>query len=1362
MNEDYIIKSGDNKSVTINGGSNSEKVGIKLLSSGSQLFASNNNFLFYTDNKSDKAFLFQTEENDSGIIFENGKKNRIAMIGNKGVFFDFFKLNVNLSQISKFIYGDTVKNEYRNGCENIISGKGISFDFKEDRLEFQLNMFNGSILFNQFKKFISTGEEFIVNSGKNSINLNKKYIELLIGERGLSLGESMVMTSDNDIKLVAINGNLDIHTKNGEKVIIGNGRPNGIIELNSSRYIGKIGQSIIECRDSKIEFLEEYIINGISDSIFGVNSGNILLGGEEILLKGIRIDLEFGKLNIGEKLKIDDNLMLLTHKNVRVESKEIELKGDKIVFRYGQNEFCLEEGLNYKLGDSSFKVENDGIKIISDGNLGITLGANRGGIKLDGNIDWVNSGKRLLETENNLIKMGNFNWDMAFVGNNLGMRMEEMSRESKEFVEYIRNGINWKFQNNYLGFSDKIEIKSNFSRISLDSNILMENEESSFVVDRESIFTSSSNILMKTSEANLNMTEGFIKFAYKSSIIELCDELTISGERVFINTEKNKFEMGEKIVMTVNENMLEMGNNISMKGTGMDMDFGNYYGRFGAWYGIVKGDYEMVFSGDNYIKSSGNELEIGGMNLLIGGIRIDDNILINTDEFMVDSGKITLSNKMILEDNGIKMVLGDHFFRILSREGIEMGTRYGINMVGNGGINIFSGNKIVIGNEKYNINIERDSLYLNGGLRVYGNQVVMGWANYNMSLNEKVVYLGGESGSLMITDNLGVLEMRDMKIKVKNGIEMMGENLSMSYKSVKMDVENLWIGDKNRILMGERGIEVRTSLMRLDGGMEVGENFLVGKDGNFFKFGMNGLRILSKSVDFSFGVDIKGDVSIVPSRNMRLESTIGDIIINTQGGGILMDGIGKVVRINSEGDFYGRSMGKYLLNCREFRLETKERVGMVGGDLSLYFGSGELKFENDLLMNLGKIELYGIKWENVFKEEILMKSEKCGSIMINGDGIELLSNMNIDILVGNPMGRLRIDSGRNSIMMGDNMELDCRGNLVGVVDGDIGFGAKGKISLIGKSMSYDGGDVEMRMGDFELSGRKMECKMKDMDMESMNMRYRQVGFGEYRLETEGRMVMINRLDGHSSRVVEINVELNSHDESLYIGSRMGGIRMEAKRVRVDGVLSVDRVESERLYVDGDVEVRSLRVGGNIFLGRDGMVSLDREVFEFRNMDLRVDGNVEMGILRCGRIEPGKRLDIRGEIGVYGLETKGMRVGGSFMGDCGERVREFMVINMGDEYVWNTGIRINSGRRLGIEIESDGLALKTGGRVEVGGLMIESVGSERLEEVEDIGSLLEGLDVERTGDGRLRLVGRERVDVYDLLLRLLLYVRKGIK
>ena len=95
---------------------------------------------------------------------------------------------------------------------------------------------------------------------------------------------------------------------------------------------------------------------------------------------------------------------------------------------------------------------------------------------------------------------------------------------------------------------------------------------------------------------------------------------------------------------------------------------------------------------------------------------------------------------------------------------------------------------------------------------------------------------------------------------------------------------------------------------------------------------------------------------------------------------------------------------------------------------------------------------------------------------------------------------------------------------------------------------------------------------------------------------------------------------------------------------------------------------------------------------------------------------------------------------------------FVDIKLGNEYVSNVGIKIDSGRKIGIEIESEGIAMRTGGKIEVGGM---SITREDIKEVRELGEIFGDLRVGRGEDGRYGFMGK--VDVGDILGRVVAFL-----
>lgn len=1382
MNEDYILKTGEKHSITLNAGINNEKIGLKLISVGSQLFASNSNFYFYSDNQADKVFHIKTENNDAGILFENGDRNRIYLNGNKGAIFDFHKLNLQVSNPSNFYFNELLTKEYRNGVRNIISGGNVNWDFKEDKLDFTINMFNGNILFNQFKKFISRGEEIILNSGRNVLEINKskisidsKSLEFIIEDKGLSIDENFVMTSNNDLRIISKDGNLELLNKNGERISIHNSRPNGTIELISNKQLQKIVNANIYCKNYHIDFIDNFIINSINDSNFSINTGNITFQSQEYCNNSIEVshknnrhEIECNKFILNDNIVIDDKLKI-KHSNITIEGDNIELKTDKVIFKYNNNVFSLENHrFNYELENNILRVDKDEIKLISDGNMGITLGANRGGVRINGSIDWINEGSRLMESESNSLKIGSIAWDFYMIGNTIRQNSEQIERKSVEFLETINNGVNWKFRENTLQFDNKLLLKSNNVFLEINEYLKLENEISNIYLEKDVVIIQSQNHLIKTEESCIKLDDSTLTIFNKNNNIKLDDKVNIAGERVELISGNGRIEIASNIVLETQGGneiyniYLNADRNVSIEAAGLDIDVNNFYGKFMNYYGIVKTDFELVLSGDNFIKNINNEFVVGGSNLQFGCIKIKDNVEIDSDVHIKDNLKM---DKFEVNGDGIIMRIDEQFIRLLKNNGIEMCTNYDVQIIGNNSINCYSKNRIFLGNDIHHIKISKNQMEINGGLSCNGNSVSLGWSNYLLSNNDKMVYLGGEKGSLLLTENVSVFECKNIKIKAKDNVDFFSKQGEFSFENFKLDVKNLWIGNNSKILLNDNLIEIKSKKLKFEGNtvLEIGENFLIERMGTF-KINEKGINIISKNVDWNFNLDIKGEIAIVPSKNLRLESTIGDIIINSQSCGILLDGIGRVLKIHSEGDISHKSYGKYSINSKDFRLDaskiniqSKDGISLLS-DLDL-----RLDVEKDILINgKEKMDIMLNSFETNTKKDIILRSEIFGGISINKDGLDIESHSNIELIGQNPLGKFKIDFvGKGEIIFSD-LEWDIKNKMAVLVEESFILGTRGNITIGGKeNIRIEGGDINIAFGEENVSGKKMKCLVKEVEYDVINYKMKQSGFGEYRIETDGKMSFINKFDGHNARAIELNIEGNSHDESLYIGSKMGGIVIDAQKIKIDGVLQLDKIKTNRLFIDGDIEAKSLRLS-NLFLSDKGVSFITKEIYEMRNMDIRLDGNIEVMSMKCDRIETKRKtMEIVGDIRVSKIDTWGIKITGGSIGDCGERCRDFLNIKMGDEYIWNTGIRIDSNNKIGIEIESSGTAIKTNGKIESNGVEILNNFDGETEELEelDYDKILEELIVEKGLDGKLRLLKKGKIDIMDLLIKTIALLRK---
>ena len=84
----------------------------------------------------------------------------------------------------------------------------------------------------------------------------------------------------------------------------------------------------------------------------------------------------------GENLSCIYDDIIIKSSDIILKSKKIELDGAEILIKYGNGQVINleEDGLKYVLEESMFKILKDEIKIISDGQLGVTIAGEKGGI----------------------------------------------------------------------------------------------------------------------------------------------------------------------------------------------------------------------------------------------------------------------------------------------------------------------------------------------------------------------------------------------------------------------------------------------------------------------------------------------------------------------------------------------------------------------------------------------------------------------------------------------------------------------------------------------------------------------------------------------------------------------------------------------------------------------------------------------------------------------------------------------------------------------------------------------------------------------------------------------------------------------
>jgi hypothetical protein len=193
--------------------------------------------------------------------------------------------------------------------------------------------------------------------------------------------------------------------------------------------------------------------------------------------------------------------------------------------------------------------------------------------------------------------------------------------------------------------------------------------------------------------------------------------------------------------------------------------------------------------------------------------------------------------------------------------------------------------------------------------------------------------------------------------------------------------------------------------------------------------------------------------------------------------------------------------------------------------------------------------------------------------------------------------------------------------------------------------------------------------------------------------------MVSKIEGNRGDVMEIRAESNTHEKSIHICSRIGGIYLEGQTIGLGGKVNMNGVEivggENRLLISGMVEASGLKIGKNMFIEPRGISLLQREEVEFRNMDLKLGGRLDAESLRVKKILGG--AEVEGKLRVIGgIECKGGIVGdGVRLGNWDGGNRSCLKIDMKGT-VWNEGVNISGGGR-SIVVDGD-IVCGGGGRI----------------------------------------------------------------
>ena len=1143
------------------------KEGIQYISKGSQQFATESNFLFMSTNESKQSFHVKT---GGGIILEN-KKNKINLQEN-GVRLDLLYLEEN-------IIGDSM----------IVVGGNYLFQMKDKKNEYHLQMNHGLIKHTDFSKYEITGDTFEINVAKFLVKR---------GDYGIDWENDLIVSNPSQIKFMSLNGDINFYTKNGERIVFENRKPNGIIEFRAERLF-------IKTETAKMEH------------------------------KTLQINCP--KIQINKSIFIEDN-------SLEINSRVIQLKGDKmeigcIKMRDGSFIAKTDNVIIAANEDNKIEITNEKISLIGDGKFGIIMAANKGGIKMLGNLQWNHLENTIIETEDSkkILRIGEKSWKLKLDG-------------KVEIEDCIIIGKNKRISGNFCEIIDDSlitwQIGNNLGRINL-GGIFFESGVNKIEILNECIKESGR---LKCIEIGIIEEIGLHKMQNWDKLEEKCLE-----KKSKVDLLENQGVKKKEIWKIVDEEIED-------------------------YCGSIQGKYELHFGEANGLYWNSEIEEFG-----VKGVFKKNNrhtIFGDENKLIFENNEIEIRNCLKWKDNELLIGVGKRLNNIfLTEEIILLGgkTTY---------LAIFE-NKINLG----------DGILINSEKQIYIGDLVDKHAS-----NEKKIVIGLESSSILINEKQVNMQGKNIYLDGTESIRIQGASIGIGFKETEF-IE--FIGGKIIYKNGLSQIEWNESFVfsRDNGG--------TGSSSSKFYVGEKGVFIDSDDLNFKYGVHIKAPIN--------LHSTMGDIMINSTIGDI---------EIKNNG-------------CQIFMRKDEKLLGIWGEDNILIKGKKLVIYVDKLEANTKNIGIdvktdiyiqYGRKLEIIGGREIEFQSK---------DGIKLVSGLFGEIIIGE----------KSEINIQKSLNLEVGGNYLVNIDGEMEYKIGQKLKIYGKKMVDIVAEDEINIktiGELLLEGGKIGVKSREIIIEASEsiqlssdkltigakqMIFQQRGFGEMSWESDGKMRIVSKLEGNRGDVMEIRAESNTHEKSIHIYSRMGGIYLEGQTIGLGGgkvqINGVEIVGGEnRLTISGMVEVPGLKIGKNMFIEPRGISLLQREELEFRNLDLKLGGRLDVESLRVKKILGGAEVEGKMRV-IGGIECKGGIVGdGVRLGNWDGGNRSCLKIDLNGT-VWNEGVNISGG---GHSIVVDGDIICGGN-----GRIIANCPREGRESRRDITKLLE--EVAAMGESGTWEVGR---------------------
>jgi len=721
---------------------------------------------------------------------------------------------------------------------------------------------------------------------------------------------------------------------------------------------------------------------------------------------------------------------------------------------------------------------------------------------------------------------------------------------------------------------------------------------------------------------------------------------------------------------------------LEVKGVNKKENWESVEEEFLNYRGVVRGKYEVVFDGGgNGIYWDNGEFGIRGVfkkndrHTIFGG----------ENKLIIENAEMEVRNCLRWRDNELLIGIGRRVNNIFLTEGV-----------------------MLLGGKDHHLAVLEDKIELGGSIMVNNRKQVFIGEITGLTIGEskeKKIVIGLQSSLLL-------LDEKQVNVRGKKVYMSGGESIQINGKNVRVQGGAIGIGSS------ETGcIEfVGEKMIYKNGGsqMEWGNAFVYtfgGGESTRFYVGEKGVTVDSDDGNFKFGVRTKAPIDLNSSAgNISIESLVGDIQIKNEGGQIFLSNEDKILGIWSEGHIWtkGKKIGaeadKIEFNAKNIGVECKMDVDIRFGRKLEALGGKEIEFQ--------------------CSDGLKLASELYGELRIGAES-EFNVRKSLDMKIGENYG-LNVDGSLDFMV---EKEMKIRGKMleIGAEDG-VKLESMGVVSLEGREC------ITMKSANFGLDvseGVELLAAERVTIGGAKQLLFQQRGFGEMSWEADGKIRMVSKIEGNRGDVMEIRAESNTHEKSIYLCSRIGGIYLEGQTIGLGGKVHINGVEivggENRLHVGAMVEASGLKIGKNMFIEPRGISLLQREEVEFRNMDLRLGGRLDAESLRVKKIIGGAEVEGKMRV-IGGIECKGGIVGeGVRLGNWDGGNRSCLKIERKGS-VWNEGVNISGGGR---SIVVDGDIVCAGG----GRILAYSAREGR----QDIGKLLE--EVAAMGESGAWDVGR---------------------